>query len=930
MRRRFGRRRRGEDGPRGLDVARELTRVVEEGVVPATALHPVAADEVPPTLAAVGTGEGADGAPYVVSVSPESGAAAWLGGLSVALRLAREEGFQGRVFALSPRWRAPARALLGAIASAPFELRALTVAAEGGDGAWVEVESGAAIALSTDLAGRLEDGTPSGLHGRAVEALGGLAAKHGGVLHRDAAGLRLILMGQPVAALRSAGGGAELELLRPRRERIPLAADALSDAFDQLEGSLRKVLADRKNRDGEPGLRAREARAFAETLGLRSSALWPVGWGEHCPIDALGSDAEGRPTAAAIRRELDLPTLLPIVEGAALLEPVVAWLLSGAPAAGSLSVRLAVAAERFEASAERVLQALSPAGQLFDLSVRGRNAASYTLREGAPPLASPARSSAPSPPTPAPKPQEARSADEGAPAPKAASRPDGSAAAAAAATPTPRGEDEAAAEAKPARRFEEMSLFDLSDDEELPSEGGGRRRRRRGGRGRSRGGSSSGSESAGDAAADPADSSPEAREEPERPRRSRRRRRRRRSRPLMGEDVAEEEVEDEEEQGAVAADLDPGAADEDDVDAVDAEEEEEESEEDVEALEEEAASAALEPPAEAPAPSRSARPVRRRAAIVAHADPTSIGAGVLLARDLRLVDGIWVYRQDELMTFFRSVATDLSDNTSIYLIGFTASPVRETLQTASLYGDRITWFDHHDWPPEDADALARTIGADAAKLAPGCGSSLPLVADVCTRRSRFSDKLLDLLTGRFSPHDYERWGRLWWWRLVELTGKPGERRRELEPLLTGRPSDLAREAAKQPAPPLPAEAEFVASHDLPLVHFGGYTLLRLVVPVELDLLLSARIARERYGAHLAVAVHEGDRVVVLVGDDAGTRRGFDLSAMAEHLAAKFSWVEVLPGADHVTRFRVVDLLERPERIEEVVAEVAMGRSVLEG
>ncbi len=920
MRRRFGRRRRGEDGPRGLDVARELSRVVEEGLVPATTLEPISADEVPATLAAVGVGTGADGAPCVVAVSPESGAAAWLGGLSVALRLARDDAFQGRVYALSPRWRAPARALLGAIASAPFDVRALTVAADGGDGAWIEVESGGAVAVSTEMAGRPLESAPSDLHGRAVEALGGLAAKHGGVLQRDAGGLRLVLMGQPVAALRGADTGPELELLRPRRERIALGAGTLSDAFDQLEGSLRKVLADRKNREGEPGLRSREARAFADLLGLRAPVLWPVGWGEHCPIDALGSDAEGRPTAAAIRRELDLPALLPIVEAAAHLEPVVAWMMPGAPAGAALSVRLAVAAERCEASAVRVLHALAPAGQLFDLNVRGRNAASYALREAAPALDTPVPRSGPASQGEAPEASRP-------PVPAETREPDSTPSAPTSAEATP-AEGPAGEEAKPARRFEEMSLFDLSDDEEPPSEGGGRRRRRRGGRGRSRGASGSATESARDAAAEPTDSSPEARDEPERPRRSRRRRRRRRARPLMVEDVAQEEIEDDEEQD-VTGELDAETSEDEDVDAVETDEDEE-SEDDVEALEEEAASAALETPVEAPAPSRSARPARRRAAIVAHADPVSIGAAVLLARDLRLIDGIWIYRQDELMTFFRSVATDLSDNTAFHLIGFTASPVRETLQTASLYGDRITWFDHHEWPPEDADALARTIGADAVKLAPGCGSSLPLVAEVCTRRSRFSDKLLDLLTGRFSPHDYERWGRLWWWRLVDLADKPGERRRELEALLTGRPSDLAKEAAKQPPPPLPAEAEFVATRDVPLVHFGGYTLLRLLVPVELDLLLAARIARERYGAHLAVAAHEGDRTVVLVGDDGGARRGFDLQAMAEHLAAKYSWVEVLPGADHVTRFRVTDLLERPERIEEVVAEVAMGRSVLEG
>ncbi len=904
MRRRFGRRRRSEDGPRGLDIARELERVVEAGVVPVSALTPVSDGEVPDTLAAVGTGTDSEGAQQVVSVSPDSGAAAWLGGLAVGLRLAQDEGFRGNVWALSPRWRGPARALLGAVAPAPFEVRAVAIAAEGAQRAGVETEGTFPVALSSELAVSAARSQRTAVQSRAAEVLRGLAAKHGGVLQRDAAGLRLVLMGQPVAVLRGLDDAAELELLRPRRERVSLGGDSLSEAFDQLEGSLRKVLSDRKNRDGEPGMRAREGAAFAHVLELDPYFVWPIGWGDQCPVDVLGVGQTGQVVAGALRNNLDLTGLLPIVEAAACLEPISAWLLPGARAAsGGLAVQVAAAAERSAEPVARVLRALSPAGRLYDLSLRGRAPAVFSLREAATPsLAATAA------------PREPQAAIEAAPAEAAIAVP-----------------AEASEQAKPTRRFEEMSLFDLSDEEDTGVERGGRRRRRRGGRGRTRG-AAEGSESGGESASEPADTSPEEREEPSIARRPRRRRRRRRPRPLMVEDVVEDELDEEAEEeevrtaGAVEGDEESDSEDR----ALDSDEDTDDSEEDVEALEEEAASAALEAPEETRVEQRVARPVRRRAAIVAHADPVSIGAAVLLARDLRLLEGLWVYRQEDLMTFFRSVGTDLGENTSIYLIGFTATPARETLQTASLYRDRMTWFDHHEWPPEDADALRQAIGADAVHLAPGAGSSLPLVAAQCTRRSRFSDKFLDLLTGRFSPHDYERWGRLWWWRLVDLASRSGERRRDVDALLSGRPSDLAREAATQAPTPLPPEAEFVASHDLPLVHFGGYTLLRITVPTNLDLLLTARIARERYGAQLAVAAHEEERVVVLVGDDAAGRRGFDLGGMADHLAAKFSWIEPLPSADHVTRFRVVDLLERPERIEEVVAEVAMGRSVLEG
>ena len=42
---------------------------------------------------------------------------------------------------------------------------------------------------------------------------------------------------------------------------------------------------------------------------------------------------------------------------------------------------------------------------------------------------------------------------------------------------------------------------------------------------------------------------------------------------------------------------------------------------------------------------------RGRAVILAHADRNSIIAGVLLARDVRQLEGIWIYPQSELMTF---------------------------------------------------------------------------------------------------------------------------------------------------------------------------------------------------------------------------------------------------------------------------------------
>jgi hypothetical protein len=325
------------------------------------------------------------------------------------------------------------------------------------------------------------------------------------------------------------------------------------------------------------------------------------------------------------------------------------------------------------------------------------------------------------------------------------------------------------------------------------------------------------------------------------------------------------------------------------------------------------------------------RPPRRRSAFVAHADRSSVLSAILLARDVRLVEGFWIYPQDELMTFFRSIATDLREETPIFLVGFTAAPLaRDTLQAASLYRGRLDWFDHHTWPPEDLQALRAAVGEDSVHVQPGTESSVAGILAQRTRRSRFSDKLVELITGRFTRHDYERWGRLWWHRASELASTPGERRSEIDPLLAGRPSDLARQAASLPLPSLPQELDYVSGHDFRLVHFGGYTMVVTPVPPELDLHLTARIARERYEVQLSLAYREGEEMVVLGGDEGRSRRGLDLGGMVSHLVAKHEWIEALPDDDHVARIRVIGLWRHSDRLDEVIAEIAMGRSIVEG
>ena len=214
--------------------------------------------------------------------------------------------------------------------------------------------------------------------------------------------------------------------------------------------------------------------------------------------------------------------------------------------------------------------------------------------------------------------------------------------------------------------------------------------------------------------------------------------------------------------------------------------------------------------------------------------------------------------------------------------------------------------------------MAEAIGESMLHVEAGARDSLPVVLAYCNRRSRFTDKLVDLATGRFTQHDFERWGRLWWWRLGELASKVGEHRADVEPLLAGRPSDLAKEAAAVPPPSPPPEVEFAASRDFRLSYFGDFGIVVGGVPADLDLHLASRIMRERYRVAISLVFAEGEELLVLGSDDVAGRRSMDLGAMADHLSQKFDWIEPRSDEDHVARFRLRDMAANPDRLEEVV------------
>jgi len=940
MRRRFGRGRKtnpGKSKTAAIDAARCFERISAEQIVAAKSLAPIRSDEIPEHFAAVAEGESERGARLVVAFAPRNGGDAALAGLAHARSLAGDGAFEGEVIAVCPQWSIAARRRLSILSPRGMNFRALAASALADGENLVEVPANDAVLSlpARQIADRVE-GNQRDLFLRALAALEGLAAKHGGAVRGVGSSVELVLVAQRIASIRIEGSPAAesylvLETAQPDRATERLNAGSLAVAMDRLEGSLRKRLNDRRMRASEEGLRAQLLGSLIESERIRASVRWPLAGSEPEVIDLMGVGAGGAIAIGALRSRIALPELAAILDGVIALRPTLAAWFASADAPVRLdTIRLLLAAAEFSPAASAVLSMLSLDHGSYDIEQpRGRDP-ELRLRESGVVAPVVLRASAPAAVTElvtGAGEAETRLERSGGRRRRRGQR--GSAPAEPRAAREPR---EGAETAEPGvSRYEEVSIFDLDEGSDL--EAGARRSRRgrrRGRRSRSDGSEAMSaraeSESQSDAPGDGEEESESSSRAP-RGRAGRDRRRATASKSIRDELAPDDDADDD-----LADLLIPQIADIEEPTLVPQIVYDDDADESALAVADEAAAASDTSAAEEPEPEPEGmvRMPRRRAAFVVHADRRSLIAGLLLARDVRLVEGIWVYPQSELMTFFRSVATDLQEQTPIYVVGFTASPARDTIQAASLYSDRIAWFDHHEWPPEDLESLRAAIGEQNVIVTPGAESSIPAVLTQRIRRSRFSDKIVELATGRFSQHDYERWGRIWWERLGAAAAKHGERRADLDPLLVGRPSDLAREAADASTPPPPPEVDFVASRDFRLVHFGGYRMVVVPTPPEFDTHLAARIARERYGSQLSLAFTEGEEVLVLGGDESSARRNLDLMSMAAHLATKHDWIEAPPSDDYVARVRVRDLAAHPDRLDDVIGEIAMGRSILEG
>jgi hypothetical protein len=940
-----------------VDAERWLGRVREEGLVSAAGLEPLSHEDVPDHLAAIGRGTAEDGTPLVVAVAPRSAGDALLAGLATGLRLAAEDAFTGQLVVVAPSWSLAARRRLGLVrAELPFALRTVEAPALAERPPAVEAEAALDPGILTvaQVAGRVVDPAQRDLFARAASALGGLAVKHGGTLRGTAESVELVVLAQRVAELRAEDGAVVLVTLQPQRSAASLETGGLASALDALEGQIRRRLNDRKVRDGEDGLRARALPALSEACGLRDGVAWPLGGADREDVDLVAVDEAGRPVIAAVRETMTLSGVGGVLDALQSLRLGLPTVLAGAAPPVLLGeVRLVLAAEAFASGAVRALGAIALAHDLLEIRSQserdvtlasiGAEEAMRSLRDRPRRRRGRGRSGAGADDARPERAEEAAGSDaeeereERSDSARAGERDrdeEGGGRGRGRRRGRRRGRGRAGAdeaeetsgaaepESEPADRprFEELSLLDLDDGgDDGGDEGGGRRRRGRGGRRRRRGGREGAAAARGDSTDGQVEGGGATRS------------------GGRGSASASEDEDDEE-----------GFADDDFVETlselpdelevepevarpapVAEDDEDDEDEEEAEAVAARPArSGGRRAPAAAVEP-EPPRPPRRRAVIVARADRDSLTAAVILARDVRLLEGLWVYPQNELMGFFREVAVDLRDDVPIHVVGFAPSPAIDVLQAASLYRDRIFWYDHHEWAPEDDAALKQALGQELVHHTPGAGSSLPAVLETCTRRSRFSDKLVDLATGRFTQHDYERWGRLWWWRLGQVAERRGEVRAEVSALLTGRPSDLAKEAARVDTPPVPDEVAFVSSRDFRLVHFVGYGMVVVDVEGDFDLHLVGRIARERYGAQLSLVRRAGTEHFVFAGDEVAGRRVLDFAGLVDHLANKLDWVVALSNDDHVARFRILGLAEHPNRLDEVIGEIAMGRSILE-
>ncbi|MFQ5697405.1 MAG: hypothetical protein ACE5IL_03865 [Myxococcota bacterium] len=713
-------------------------------------------------------------------------------------------------------------------------------------------------------------GSPS-LGARLLRVLDGAAALGGvGALRSITGGYALYLGGRAVLRVHPDGDGLAVSLLAPERREIQVTEDGVARWAVELHESIAEMTRDPRVLDRALLEREAAARAAAERLGVRVTARWlPCGADVADPIDWVGLDGAGRPVLGAVRGAVglpDVPGLLAAVLRAELERET--W----APGSHGI-LRLVLVSERIEARAREILASVG-----IDVDVESRG----EVETRADPFAAAGASEAEGrgrrrsrrrrrgrPRRPELPDEEAVVEPEAAveDAAEPSLLPDAAEPIEAREEPLGSRSPEVAGELLPLSAFPGES----GDDAEAGQE----------------------SRSVGEE-----ETTPEAR-------------------PALRDEGEGEPAGAPPEPRPEAAE--PGSSDLEEVPVAEPDEAPDGVDLEIEATLE--GEPVEEPPVVVPEPPR-----RRhaRAAIVVAAEPWSILAALVLARERRGIVSFVVATQDGLMDYFRTRATDLAENVDLQLVGFTAQPVpMEVLSSVALYRGRVDWFDHHEWPVEDAEGLRDAIGADAIYLAEGALRPLAAILPVCERRSRFTDKLVDLSGSRLSESDMQKWGRRVVGLLHRLAENRGECRNEIAPILAGKPSELpeAPEVFK-------AEEEWVEAHDPRIVYFGEYQMVVVHAPDGLDGGELARQLRVRTGSRLSMVCCGGDdRVEVACNEE---RRHINVLGLVERIASRLPWAEARPGGDRTGRLRIEDLARHPERAEIVLGEIVRQKSTLYG
>jgi len=875
--------------------------------------------------------------------------ARWEGNRPVAIVASRRDGLELLGWArIAARRAGGGRTLREVFIAAPFfSERTRRAAARAGElGLVLHLLSLPALADSASETFEIDDhparpaptlfGGGATLLARVLRVIEGAAAvtSAGGV--RPAGSEYLVFVrGERVARVLPEGEGVAVELELPEHKQVHVTEANFPRWGVELHEWLIALAQDPRLLEGEAARRDDEIERAADEAHAGVTARW-LPWNREGSdlIDWVGIDIDGRPVVGAIRDALEVSDVPGLVAGWHLLDlDRGTWTpgASGAP-------RLFVSAREISGEARALLEELAgPIGTSDSRELRSESQVGSSESRGAPELGEPARA-------------EGEGFERGGRRRRRRRRGRGGRFG----TDAPRVEDEArwegeggaAATEAPEREGADIDAdSDRGRDDVEPGHDRDRERMEADDRDAPRGWEperAPGSEGEGELAAEreggdaddsrrdesPRDESQRDESGRRRGRRGRRRRGRGRfgraegdDRPQLGEsradapadefagsDEASHEVLAERESAEEPAHAPEQDLVEHEVDATLAEHEEER----------ERAPAAE--PVEVPPP----RARRSRAAIVVRDEPDSILAALVLARDRRTIVSFRVLPQEALMDFFKGPATDLPDNVDLLVVGFTAQPrPKEVLDTAELFRGRLQWFDHHDWAIEDVERLRLALGRDSILIAEDAASPLVAVSEVTERRSRFTDKLVDLSARRMSEADMQKWG----YRVIQLiqrmAANPGEHRAEIVSVLAGKPTDLPS-AVDVYGP----ESQWVEEHDPRIVHFGEYQLAVCQVPRNLDPGEVGRRVRLRTGARLSLAAREGDDLVVLASND--EKRPLNVMSLLDAVGGELSFVRPKTGGDRVGRARVEELAQRPERIEELIGGIVRHRSILYG